>query len=78
MPYYQAELMKSDVSFNITIKQEQILLLIGLVQTMVMVTVTATVPVMVTITVTAMVTMTVPMRVTARRRHIYKMNLARW
>ncbi len=65
--------MKSDVSFNITIKQKQILLLIGLVQTMVMVTVTATVPA----TVTAMMTVTVPMRVTALRRYIHKMNLAR-
>ncbi len=68
--------MKSDVSFNITIKQEQILLFIGLVQTMVMVRVTATVPAMVTATVTVTVTMTVPMRVTAQRGHVHKMNLA--
>ncbi len=72
--------MKSDVSFNITIKQEQILLLIGLVQTIVIVTMTATVPATVpatvTATVTAKVTVTVPMRVTARRRHVHKMNLA--
>ncbi len=60
--------MKSDVSFNITIKQEQILLLIGLVQTMVMVTVTVMVP--------ATVTVTVPMVVTAQSKHVHKMNLA--
>ncbi len=75
--YYLAELMKSDVSFNITIKQEQILLLIGPVQTMVMVTVTATVPATVTATMTATVIVTVPIRVTARRRHVHKINLAR-
>ncbi len=75
--YYWAELMKSDVNFNITIKQEQILLLIGLVQTMVMVTVTATVTTTVIATVTATVTVTVPMRVTAQRKHVHKMNLAR-
>ncbi len=69
--------MKSDVSFNIIIKQEQILLLIGLVQTMVMVTVTTIVLATVTATVTATMTVTVSMRMTAQRRHVYKMNLAR-
>ncbi len=65
--------MKSDVSFNITIKQEQIFILIGLVQTMVMVTVIATVIAMVTAT----VTVTVLMRMTIQRRYVHKMNLAR-
>ncbi len=73
--------MKFDVSFNITIKQEQILLLIGLVPIMVIVTVTATVtatvPATVTATVTATMTVMVPMRVMVQRRHVHKMNLAR-
>ncbi len=67
----------SDVSFNITIKQEQILLLIGLVQSIVMMTVTATVTTTVTATETTTMTVTVPIRVMVRRRHIHKMNQAR-
>ncbi len=69
--------MKSDISFNITIKKEQVLLLIGLVQTMVIVTMTATVQATVTATVIATVTVTVSMRVTAQRKYVHKMNLAR-
>ena len=70
--------MKFDVSFNITIKQKQILLFIGLVQIMVIVTVivtvTVTVIVIMTVIVTAIVMVTVPMRVIMQKKHVYKMN----
>lgn len=57
--------MKSNISFNIIIKQKQILLLIELVQAMMMVMMTA------------MITIIVLMRKKIQKRHIHKINQIR-